>query len=440
MLQPRKHIVLVPGFGGFDALGQISYYAGTTDVFQRWRSAPRESHTQERDSATLHYFDNAPSASVAARAARLQRYLSSRMLRNEFQAQDRIALVGHSTGGLDIRRMVSDLQREPEQVIAVDAACTREICARDLLQLIERVVFISTPHAGTNLADFVDRLGWVNRLALRTVKLGMTLTRALPALASQRALDRVADALHLLGWDLDALLALLDAYREVDEDVFAKTSADAANAREAHAQLELWLDHMVANFQIIKDLKTQADVLTTRAHCQSGWPSHIQTRSYATIGAPPTDRSSDTDLIYRLSHHVSRRGRFRASVKTPAGLRWLGRQGPLPQLTEACNDGIVNTLSMFFSGGGETFLVAADHGDVIGHYQRVRRRRPGTAGRPSLDLEDRPGRRRYGSYDFFRSGSGFGGGLFDCLWTSIFEFCTLGEVRDDAERGATLAN
>ena len=31
----RCHIVLVPGFGGFDALGRVEYYAGITHLFQQ---------------------------------------------------------------------------------------------------------------------------------------------------------------------------------------------------------------------------------------------------------------------------------------------------------------------------------------------------------------------------------------------------------------------
>jgi len=29
----RRHIILVPGFAGFDALGQLEYYAGVTPLF-----------------------------------------------------------------------------------------------------------------------------------------------------------------------------------------------------------------------------------------------------------------------------------------------------------------------------------------------------------------------------------------------------------------------
>ena len=44
----RFHIVLIPGFGGFDALGQVAYYAGVTRRFQAWK---------HEKPVVLHYFD-----------------------------------------------------------------------------------------------------------------------------------------------------------------------------------------------------------------------------------------------------------------------------------------------------------------------------------------------------------------------------------------------
>lgn len=95
----RVHIVLIPGFAGFDALGQLEYYAGVTPQFQLWKKSGASSRT----GVALHYFDNFPTAAVRTRAARLRNYLATRFARGEFVRGDRIALVGHSTGGLDIR-------------------------------------------------------------------------------------------------------------------------------------------------------------------------------------------------------------------------------------------------------------------------------------------------------------------------------------------------
>ncbi len=35
MSQSRSHLVLVPGFAGFDILGSVSYYYGVTEVLRR---------------------------------------------------------------------------------------------------------------------------------------------------------------------------------------------------------------------------------------------------------------------------------------------------------------------------------------------------------------------------------------------------------------------
>lgn len=100
--EPRYHVVLIPGFGGFDALGQLEFYFGITLVFQATNTG-----------SVLHYFDNLPTAAVVTRASRLRRYLAKRIVRGEIREGARITLVGHSTGGLDIRQLISDLHKFP---------------------------------------------------------------------------------------------------------------------------------------------------------------------------------------------------------------------------------------------------------------------------------------------------------------------------------------
>src|SRR5207248_11714184 len=149
----RFHIVLIPGFGGFDALGQVAYYAGVTPLFQEWKAG--------RPDVVLHYFDNFPTAAVVTRATRLRQYLTRRIGRGEIAHGDEISLVGHSTGGLDIRCLLSELRGREEDIelhgrsepFYVDGGSP--VHARDLLDRIHRVVFLSSPHWGTNIADWV---------------------------------------------------------------------------------------------------------------------------------------------------------------------------------------------------------------------------------------------------------------------------------------------
>jgi len=144
----RVHVVLVPGFAGFDALGQLEYYAGVTPQFAAWKLAGG----QPREHVVLHYFDNFPTAAVATRATRLRAYLAKRIARGEFLPGDSLALVGHSTGGLDIRYLLWELALSPDKSYPADGMT---VPAKTILESVSRVVFLSVPQWGTNIANWV---------------------------------------------------------------------------------------------------------------------------------------------------------------------------------------------------------------------------------------------------------------------------------------------
>jgi triacylglycerol esterase/lipase EstA (alpha/beta hydrolase family) len=152
----RTHVVLIPGFGGFDMLGQVRYYTGITGLFEEWQKA------NPRADLALHYFDNLPTSAVITRAERLRIYLAKRLARGEFVhgatygERDKVILVGHSTGGLDARRLMYDLRdlQRTGRTIPVDGQ-EREVEPSDLLDLVRGLVFLSVPQYGTNIADWV---------------------------------------------------------------------------------------------------------------------------------------------------------------------------------------------------------------------------------------------------------------------------------------------
>ena len=149
--QGRIHVVLIPGFAGFDALGQLEYYAGVTPLFRKWQEQHRD-----RATAVLHYFDNFPTAAVVTRAELLSQYLIKRIARGEFASNDRIALVGHSTGGLDIRLLLWHLAQSSKPVLTDGGRGKNkavEVDPHEVLKRVDRVVFISVPQWGTNIAD-----------------------------------------------------------------------------------------------------------------------------------------------------------------------------------------------------------------------------------------------------------------------------------------------
>jgi len=242
-LSNRYHIVLVPGFAGFDALGQVEYYAGVTSLFQAWSdSAP----------AVLHYFDNLPTAAVRTRAKRLCAYLAKRIVRGQILPGDKVTLVGHSTGGLDIRQLMRDLHDSPDAPVYADGGAT--VLARDIRSRIDAVVFLSVPHWGTNIADWVHSHPAWRTLIIAELRAAIT--------GSQIYLVDNVEA-EIIGGiasftDTDLLLAVKDALTEANENYGARSPSRTADAQEAASELALYLRHASSDFAAIDDLTSQA--------------------------------------------------------------------------------------------------------------------------------------------------------------------------------------
>ncbi len=439
----RCHIVLVPGFGGFDALGRVQYYAGTTRLFQQWnlRYGPLP--------VVLHYFDNLPTAAVATRAARLRGYLAKRMARGEILENDKIVLVGHSTGGLDIRQLICDLHNRKNRWVHVDGGL--RVSATAIRRCVDAVVFLSVPHWGTNVADWV----YSHSILRKTVIADL---RAAFAGSQVCLLDKIeagiaGGAACLTGAEL--LLALRDALTEANDHLGGADPSRIADAQEAASELELYFRQMASDFRVINDL-------TSQSHEGDESPAHfneqdrekeldlwnqppIRTLSYATVGgrpfrfsspsgcpAPTFDLTSPcaypeifngcglsagTDISYRLCYRACAGGPLWWPAHAGAVARVLGPPPPEPiELWD--NDGIVNTVSMFWPPGSEIVLVLADHLDIVGHYTLKPAPREPAEGRSEPP-------RIYQSYDSLRSAPLFDEKTFKDVWTEIFFFSAI---------------
>ncbi len=438
----RIHFVLVPGFAGFDALGQLEYYAGVTSVFRTWR----DKHGHQ--STALHYFDNFPTASVVTRAERLRRYLTRRIARGEFHLKDSIALVGHSTGGLDIRRLLCDLMDDAsvETAYSTDGGegSSFNVPAETTLSMINRVTFLSVPQRGTNIADWVCAHDMGRSILVSDLRVSVALSQ-LPLVNKLQnwVSSRAADAT-----DLDLFHAVEDCLREA-ETGGTHDPMRVAMSQEAASQLELYLRHIATDFGAIKDLTSQSVDGTTespahysfeqREEEKQRWENHnIETRSYATVGTCPfsfdssgpvpvwdlskpwtypectshAGSASETDITYRTCYRACAGGPFAFPTDDPTFLpRATYLDSSLERQIEVWdNDGIVNTASMLWPHGVETRLVNGDHMDIVGHYRRT------------VDHSPDDGR-EYDAYDLLRSGTPFDE-TFGRVWNDIFDFCS----------------
>ena len=433
----RQHIILIPGFGGFDALGQVEYYAGVTDIFHRWKQ-----HALQPP--TLHYFDNLPTAAVRTRAARLGKYLAKRILRGEIPDGDGIALVGHSTGGLDIRRLLLDLHDRPDDRVYADGSTY--VLRKDILSHIDSVVFLSVPHWGTNIADWV-RSHRVWRTAI-VAKL-----RAAVAGSQVYLLDSVESQIAgglACFTDADLLRAAKDALTEANANYGVPGPSRTADAEEAASELALYLRYMSSDFSVLDDLSASPENMhfdqEEWAREMKHWRNkRIRTLSFATVGCrpfrfpsgspapkwelvcpctypamtPADPAGAGTDFSYRLCYRACAGGPFRWPEEAGKVSRILGP--PPPESLEVWdNDGIVNTASMFWPVG-DIVLVMADHLDIVGHFRLIKAPPDQHGGRQYTPA------RTYRSYDALKSSPRLSEREFDKIWTEVFEFSINGK-------------
>jgi triacylglycerol lipase len=290
----RVHIVLIPGFAGFDALGQIEYYAGTTERFRRWLG----NGGARGQAVVLHYFDDLPTAGVSTRAAWLGAYLAKRIARCEIEGDDRVALVGHSTGGLDIRRLLFSEEHAPRKLhLDGGAAAGRarataiEVDQREILKKVNRVVFMSVPQYGTNIADWVRAHAALRRVVVKELLLAVD-GAGIPRL--EEVESGILRELWSVAGRPDLVLAARDALDETRAPV--EDPVRRANAEQARSQLRLWLQHAVDDFGAIDDLASftmPAEDSVSPAHYSEAdrrkerkeWDRYgIETMSIATVG------------------------------------------------------------------------------------------------------------------------------------------------------------
>jgi hypothetical protein len=390
----QHHLVLVPGFGGFDALGSLRYYHGVTDVL----------HAQgEYGELAVHYFPNLPTASVQTRGQALQRWLEELWDRRIFIAGDRLHLIGHSTGGLDIRQLLMDWRRQLEQKGGPEPKA---------LQLLSSVQFLSTPHRGTALASNLSRPR-VRRMALRSAMFaGYQVLRLLGMHGSNLA-GRVGQVLWPRSQSEDWLDAIFDTLRGSH---VAGGSLEQARARSSYFTLLRWLLDMGSDFNAMTDLDAYLPPPGAPAS-----PAHeeeqerlkdvkflgergIRVRSIVTVAQPPEpERGSVYSLSYRLTA-------YRPPVHfRPCTVRELHEPERERTLQPSDNDGLVNSVSQVWPDPEHSLLVDGDHADVIGHYRSPPTQRDGDAF-------------FWRQYDLLNSPTSFGEEHFRKLWLRVGHF------------------
>ena len=363
----KRLVFLVPGFFGFTSVGAVSYFE---DVERALGRALRRRGVESR----IVRCTTQPTGSITRRADALRRQV---LRRGGLDARE-LHFVGHSTGGLDVRMLLTP-----------GAKIARGDTAERIARVTRTAISVTTPHHGTPLANhFITVQGQTLLLvlsALATSGQGRgTILAAAKAIALVARLD---DWMGRSGTTLDRIAdGLLRKIRFDRRDPVWKYLGEIERDQGAVLQLTPegidMFDAAVADHADIDYSCVVAGVPKPREEFKLKElmdPEYIALRT-----------------LFRLLHTLAARPHSHYPYPKPNGTmqRRLDR-GLGFKATPSVSDGIVPTLSQVY--GRLLHVARADHLDVVGHYTLA-------SGRTG---------------DWLPSGAGFTPGAFEATWDAV---------------------
>lgn len=361
------HVLLVPGFFGFANLGDFAYFAHVRDFLA-------EIGPSIGLSGEVRVVESVPTASLRKRAALLAEEVAGVLE----AAGGAVSIVGHSSGGLDARLVVS-----PE--VSLPTSVDVERCARS----IRAVVTAATPHHGTPVAHLFTSL--LGQQLLRTLSLSTMYTLRAGRLP------------------IGAVLRLARLFRRpgaapsgVIEQLFVELLADFSRGRRR--EIEGFFASVGSDQDLVAQITPAAmDLFNAATHDRPG----IRYGCVVTRARPPGLRSIVSAGLdgYAQATHALFVALYRMASRTPvdreprltreqtaALIRAYGRRPAV-----RANDGMVPTLSQVW--GDVVEATWADHHDVIGHFDHPTHVPP--------------------HFDWLASGTGFDRRDFERVWRRV---------------------
>jgi hypothetical protein len=331
-----QHVVLVPGFFGFGNLGDFAYFAHVREFLtgqMLHAGVPGE----------VVVVKTWPTAALRRRAGRVLETLAE-LPDGDFH------LIGHSSGGLDARLLVSPGVSLPSE-LAVEPLAAR----------VKTVVSLSSPHRGSPLATFL--VGLLGQQILKVISLITIYTLR----TGRVPIAAVFHLVRLLSMKKLPVLAAGTLLNNVYQDLLSDFSHDRRIA------LEQFFVDVGADQELLGQIGPSGmEVFNATTRDRPG----VRYGCVVTCAPPPGLRTAwATGLSpFRQATHAL----FAAFHRITAGMPtdWLGAfdaaqaqslrraYGRLPQRTD--NDGMVPTQSQVW---GEIVHAAwGDHLDAIGHF------------------------------------------------------------------------
>lgn len=332
------HVYLIPGLFGF---GKLAGY----DYFEHLESALRERFAAAGVPLCISVISAPPTGSIRLRAALLAEELTRSVSKRGV-----VHLIGHSTGGLDARLVLS-----PGARLATGADL------RSFQRRVRSVVTINTPHFGTPLAGYFTTVAGTRMLYLLSLLTVASLgIGRLPLAAFSSVLGMLGKLDQRLGFQL----RLLD---ELSKQLLRFVGS------EGRAQIHDYLEHVQHDqggiIQLMPEVMelfnaTVLDAPGVRyGSIVTAAPAPGTRRLMAALGRPVSAfHLAVYSTVYGFASRAAERYPYASLSAEQAQAFRAAELAP----TTATVDGIVPTLSMLW--GELIWCGAADHLDIVGHF------------------------------------------------------------------------
>ena len=385
-----EHVFLIPGFFGFDNLGDLAYFAHVKEALLDFA-------TRTGLELRVHSIRTLPTASLRRRALAVLEQMAPVLAADDGP----VHLVGHSSGGLDARLVVTP-----------DVVLPSPLDPEPLAARVRSVVTVSTPHHGTPVATFFSSLLGAQLLAalslatsyvLRTGRLPADVLVRLTAFFVRLAAGRDGGTIPALGRLHDRLLADFGAERRAaiegfaslvakDQDLLPQITPAAIDVFNAATQ-----DRPGVRYGCVV---TQTRSASLRSFLSAGFSPYAHASHALYVCISQLAARVPADRLPQLSE--TQRAALRRDYGAEPGRR--------------ANDGIVPALSQVW---GEVLRATwADHLDIIGHFDHPTHVPP--------------------HFDWLISGSGHNRAQFLTVWDDVARFMfapPAGAPRGDIPKG-----
>lgn len=382
------HIYLVPGFLGFANLGRLTYFGHVKRLLTERLAA---SGLEPR----IHIVRTSPTASLPVRAARVAEAIDATARRGGAP----IHLIGHSSGGLDVRLLT-----------APGVGLPTPLDVERLASRMRTVVTVATPHHGTPLASFFTTLQGQRLMQLLSLSTIYVLHFGHLPLAALLWMGSLLLRFGSLVVESDLLDEL---FGRLLEDFTARRRRAVRNmlrdvVRDQALMLQLTPEAMeVFNASVLQRPGIRYGAVVTQA-------AHPTVLSTFRMGLDPA--AQVTHALYSALHQLIAAAPRRVSPPLAPDQARMLRRAYRAMPSPDANDGLVPTLSQAW--GPLIHTAVADHLDVLGHFRDAAHAPP--------------------HVDWLVSGSGFDRGRFEALWDDVARFL-VGKARRQPQRRRAAA-